>query len=67
MKSTTPTKTIPAKQIKVGDRIRTLDGADLAVQSISIGTFPGHLSMALEGGDTTHLPAAMPVEVVVEG
>ncbi len=61
------TKTIPAKQIKVGDKLRSTEGIALAVQSISIGTFPGHLSMALEGGDTTHLPAAMPVEVVVEG
>ncbi len=66
MKSTTPTKTIPATQIKVGDRIRSLDGADLAVKSISIGTFPGRLSMTLEGGSSTHLHPTRPVQVVVE-
>ena len=64
--TTKTTKTIPAKQIKVGDRIRSTDGGDLTVEAISIGTFPGRLTMSLEGGASTHLSSTRPVEVVVE-
>jgi len=66
MNTTSITRTIPAKDIKVGDRIRSRGGLPLTVESISIGDFPGHLSMSLEGGSHTHLPPTLPVEVVVE-
>lgn len=64
--TTKTTKTIPAKHVKVGDRLRSTEGIDLRVESISIGTFPGRLTMSLEGGASTHLSSTRPVEVVVE-
>lgn len=64
--TTKTTKTIPAKHVKVGDCIRSKEGVEHVVKDISIGTFPGRLSMTLESGLSTHLRSTMPVEVVVE-